>query len=124
MMHRVHTVLVTAYLLGGLVIMASTPWMDLRGQLLSSGGSTLIDQTYDRERSMLHGAADEAVALSDEAIAQMRSAVAAKQLMFGILLFTLGGFIHTYQRLRSERPVHITVKKKKPMLLYWLEMKL
>ncbi len=123
-MHRVHTVLVTAYLLGGLVIMASTPWTDIRGQLLNSGGSTVMELAHDRAQNVLHGAANDAVMLSDEAVAQMRSAVAAKQLMFGILLFTLGGFIHAYERLRNERPVHITVKKKKPMLLYWLEMKL
>lgn len=128
MLHRIHTLLVTAYLIAGLALIASTPFADLRGQLLNSGGSTLIelvhDQGQNRPTDIMHGAANDATELSDEALAQMRSAVAAKQLMFGILLFTLGGFIHAYERFRHERPVHITVKKRKPMLLYWYQMKL
>jgi hypothetical protein len=62
--------------------------------------------------------------LAHEAANAYASAAASRQLMLGVLLFTLGGFLHAYKILRDERPVRITVKKRKPMLLYWLEMKL
>ncbi len=115
-MHKLHSFLVTAYLVGGLTLMATTPWADLTAAL-SHGGATLAVET-------LHGAAaDESAMLADEAIARTKSAAASRQLMFGILLLTLGGFMHVYERTRSERPVHISIKKKKPTLLYWLEMK-
>lgn len=115
MFRRLHTVLVTAYLLGGLALMATTPWQHLTG-MLSHGGSTLMEQ--------MHGSADMSATLAGEALAEAEQAAASRQLMLGILLFSFGGFVHAYQRLRDERPVKITVKKRKPALLYWLEMKL
>ena len=121
-MKKIHSLLVTAYLLGGLTLMATTPFADLRAQLLNSGGSTLLTLAHDRQET-LRGAADETMDLSDEAIAAAKSATAARQLMLGILLFTLGGFVHAYERLRSERPVRVTVKKRKPVTLFWLQMK-
>ena len=125
-MKKLHSLLVTAYLLGGLTLMATTPFADLRAEILNSGGSTLLHVAYedDDREAVLHGAADDAVALADEALAAAKSATAARQLMLGILVFVLGGFVHAYERLRSERPVRITVKKKKPVTLFWLQMKI
>lgn len=115
MFRRVHTILVTAYLIGGIALMATAPWQHLTG-MLSHGGSTLMEQ--------LHGSADVSATLAQEALTEAEKASASRQLLLGILLFTFGGFVHAYQRVRDERPVHITVKKRKPQLLYWLEMKL
>jgi len=115
MFRSLHAALVTAYLVGGLLLMATTPWQHLAG-MLSHGGSTLMEQ--------LHGSADVSATLAEEALSEAEKAAASRQLMLGILLFTFGGFVHAYQRLRDERPVKITVKKRKPQLLYWLEMRL
>ncbi len=120
-MKKIHTFLVTAYLLGGLCIMASTPWMSLQGMLLNSGGATLAVESMQAEA--LHASADEAAMLAEDVVTATNRASASRQLMFGILLFTLGGFLHAYEQVRSERPVKITVKKRKPMTLFWLEMK-
>lgn len=121
-MKKIHTFLVTAYMLGGLALMASTPYADVRGQLLrNSGGATVFTAA---SHEPLHGAADEGMALADEAAKAYASAKASRQLMLGVLLFTLGGFVHAYQVLREERPVRITVKKKKPLTLFWLQMKI
>jgi len=121
-MKKIHSFLVTAYMLGGLALMASTPFADLRGQVQTyNGGATLTVRALETET--LRGAADESVALAQDTSDAYASAAASRQLMLGVLLFTLGGFLHAYQVLRDERPVHITVKKRKPMLLYWLEMK-
>ncbi len=122
-MHRIHTLLVTAYLLGGLALMATTPFIHLRGQLLNSGGSTLLELAHDRSQDMLHGAAADVPTLSDEAAMAARRANAGKQLVLGVLLFTLGGFMHAYGRVRYERPVKVTVKKKaSPRTLFWVQM--
>ncbi len=120
-MKKLHTFLVTAYLLGGLCVMASTPWMSLQGMLLNSGGATLAVEGLHAEA--LRGSAEEAAALAEDVVTAAQRASASRQLMFGILLFTLGGFMHAYEQVRSERPVKITVKKRKPMTLFWLEMK-
>lgn len=117
-MKKIHSILVTAYLIGGLALMATTPFADLRGQVQTyNGGATLSVKG-------LHGSADESVRLADEALDTAKSAAASRHLMLGILLFTFGGMVHAYQTAREERPVHITVKKRKPILMYWLEMKL
>ena len=116
-MHTVHKLLVTAYLVTGLTMTALTPWSHLAGSILSSGGATLQVET-------LHGAAADETTMLPDPFEAMQRARAAKQLMIGVLLFTLGGFVHAYAVLRSERPVHITVIKKKPRLLYWLTIKM
>ncbi len=120
-MRRIHTLLVTTYLIAGIALMAHAVTTHVQGNILNSGGATLAVQTSDG--SPLHGAADKE-ALMQGAIDAARRATAANQLMLGVLLFTLGGFLHAYQVVRDERPVHITVKKRKPELLYWLEMKI
>lgn len=123
-MKKIHSFLVTAYMLGGLALMATTPFVDLRGQVQTyNGGATLTVRATHAEET-LHGAAEDPTTLALEAANAYASAAASRQLMLGVLLFTLGGFLHAYQTLREERAVRITVKKRKPMLLYWLEMKL
>ncbi len=119
-MKRLHRSLVTTYLALGLALMVTTPFSDLRGQLVTHGGGALLTTLHSAEN--LHGAAD-AVTLQKDVTDAYARAAASRQLMLGILIFTLGGFIHVYQVLREERPVHITVKKRKQQLLYWLEMK-
>ena len=118
-MHRIHTLLVTAYLLGGIALMATTPFTYLQGQVLSSGGSTIVEAT----KEPLHEAAISDIHASDDVAVAARRANAGRQLVLGVLLFTLGGFVHAYGRVRYERPVHITVKKKKPRTLFWVQMK-
>ena len=113
-MRRVHNILVATYMLAGIALMSQSTISHLEGTVLNSGGATL---------TTLHGAAEN-MALAHEAARAMESALAARNLALGVLLFALGGFMHAYQVVRDERPVHITVKKKKPMLLYWLEMKI
>lgn len=121
-MKKLHTFLVTAYMLGGLALMATTPFADLRGQVQTyNGGATLSVRASHAEES-LHGAAD-GTALAEEANDAYKSAAASRQLMLGVLLFTLGGMVHAYEVVRSERPVRITVKKRKPTMLFWLKMK-
>lgn len=119
-MKRLHTLLVTAYLVLGLTLIVTTPFGNLRGQLVTHGGGAVLMKMSTDET--LHSAADATVLQTDVTLAYARAA-AARQLMLGILIFTLGGFIHAYQVLREERPVHITVKKRRQQLLYWLEMK-
>jgi hypothetical protein len=122
-MKKIHSFLVTAYMLGGLALMATTPFADLRGQVQTyNGGSTLSVRGTHAEET-LHGAPEDPTVLAHEAANAYASAAASRQLMLGVLLFTLGGMIHAYEVLRSERPVHITVKKRKPMMLFWLKMK-
>ncbi len=115
-MKKIHTFLVTAYLFGGLLLMAQASFGDVHALILNSGGATLAVET-------LHGAADQTT-LSAEAAMAMESAAAAHQFVFGLLLFMFGGFVHAYAVLRSERSVHISVKEKKPERLFWLEMKI
>lgn len=116
-MKNIHSLLVTAYLIGGLALMATTPWASLHGDILNSGGATLAVET-------LHGAAEESTILARNAVERAESAAASKQLMLGILIFTLGGFLHAYETVRSERPVRVTVKKRKPLTLFWMEMRI
>lgn len=123
-MKKIHSFLVTAYLLGGIALMASTPFADLRGQVQTYNGGATLTVRGTHAEEMLRGAADESTDLAQKASDAYASAAASRQLMLGVLLFTLGGFLHAYQVLREERPVRITVKKRKPLLLYWLEMKL
>lgn len=122
-MQKIHTLLVTAYLIGGLALMISTPWTALRGDIVNSGGAVLDVQGMTTETT-LHGSADASMQLAQEAVAAAKSAAASRQLMLGVLLFTLGGFLHAYHTVRSERPVHITVKPKKREMLYLLEMRI
>lgn len=123
-MKKIHTFLVTAYMVVGLTLMAATPFADLRGQLMvNSGGATLYSLEADADET-LHGAADDPATLDRAAADAYASAAASRQLMLGVLLFTLGGFLHLYQTLREERPVRVTVKKRKPTMLFWLEMKI
>lgn len=123
-MKKIHALLVTAYLIGGLTLITTTPFSDLRGQLLvNSGGATLYSIGAANDE-ILHGAANDPTVLSQAVTDAYASARASRQLMLGVLLFTLGGFMHAYGELRSERPVRITVKKRKPTMLFWLEMKL
>jgi hypothetical protein len=57
------------------------------------------------------------------AINPYQAADAAIQLTTGILLIVLGFFAHGLSRMRSERPVHITIKKsKRRRMWYWMEM--
>ena len=122
-MRRIHTLLVTAYLVGGIALMATTPWIHVRGQLLNSGGSTLMGLAHDGGHDTLHGAADDGMTPSEEAFAAARRANAGKQWALGVLLFTLGGFMHAYGRVRYERPVKVTAKKKaSPRTLFWVQM--
>lgn len=117
-MSKIHSALVTAYLLGGLTLMATTPWSSLTGMLSNSGGATL-------QIEALHGSAgDESMVLTRAAVQSAERANASRQLMLGILMFTLGGFVHAYAVSRNERPVKITAKKRKQKLLYWLEMRI
>lgn len=109
-MKKLHSALVSAYMLGGLTIMATAEWSVLLG-MASSPGSTLAG---------LHPAAG----LAEIAVHEATQANASMQLMFGILLFTLGGFMHAFYLLRHERPVHVTVKPKKARTLFWLEMRI
>lgn len=122
-MKKIHSFLVAAYMLGGLALMATTPFADLRGQVQTFNGGAMLSVRATHGEEMLHGAAEDPTALAEEADAAYKSAAAARQLMLGVLLFTLGGMVHAYEVVRSERPVKITVKKRKPALLYWLEMK-
>ncbi len=122
-MKKIHSFLVAAYMLGGLALMATTPFADLRGQVQMFNGGAMLSVRATNGTETLHGAAEDPAALAEEANAAYKSAAASRQLMLGVLLFTLGGFMHAYQVLRDERPVRITVKKRKPTLLYWLEMK-
>lgn len=123
MFHKLHTTLVTAYLIAGLALMATTPWLDVRGQLLNSGGATLMEMSHDQNNDVLHGAAKDGMDLSEEALMASRRANAGRQLVLGVLLFTLGGFMHAYGRVRNERPVRVTVKKKhSPRTLFWVQM--
>jgi hypothetical protein len=123
-MKRIHSFLVASYLIGGLALIASTPFADLRGQVQTyNGGATLSVRASDAGEA-LHGAADDGARLADEAAEAYASAAASRQLMLGVLLFTLGGMIHAYETLRSERPVRVTVKKRKPRTLFWLEMEI
>lgn len=48
------------------------------------------------------------------------------QLVFGVLMITLGFFLHALARMRrGERPVHITVKPKaKRRMWYWVDMRI
>jgi hypothetical protein len=48
------------------------------------------------------------------------------QLVAGVLLITLGFFLHALARMRNgERPVHITVKPKaKRRMWYWVDMRI
>lgn len=119
-MLKLHSFLVATYMIAGLALMATTPFVDLRGTLVNGGGATLAVQATGVNET-LHGSA-EAMALAEEAVKSAKSAMASRQLMLGILLFTLGGFVHAYERVRSERPVHITVKKREPRTLFWIEM--
>ncbi len=122
-MKKIHSFLVTAYMLGGLALMATTPFADLRGQVQTyNGGATLSVRATHAEET-LRGAAEDPATLAQETNAAYKSAAASRQLMLGILLFTLGGMVHAYEVVRSERPVHITVKKRKPTMLFWLKMK-
>lgn len=116
-MKKIHSILVTAYLIGGLALIVSTPWAHLRGDILHGGGSTLMVETF-------HSAAEESSLLAHDALMRVESAAAARHLMLGILLFTLGGFLHAYETVRSQRSVRVTIKKRKPPTLFWLEMKL
>ena len=123
-MKKIHSFLVTAYMLGGLALIAATPWSCLQGMLVNSGGASLAVQSAQTDGvEVLRGSAGDQAALDAEATKAMERAAASRQLMLGILLFTLGGFLHAYERLRSERPVRVTVKKRKPLTLFWLEMK-
>jgi hypothetical protein len=123
-MKKIHSFLVTAYMLGGLALMATTPFADLRGQVQTyNGGATLSVRATHAEET-LRGAAEDPAMLADETNAAYKSAAASRQLMLGVLLFTLGGMVHAYEVVRSERRVKITVKKRKPMTLFWLQMKI
>lgn len=52
-------------------------------------------------------------------------AEASAQLVLGMLLIVLGFFIYGLARTQEEgRPVHITVKPKKQVQWYWLELRL
>lgn len=111
-MHRLHSVLVSTYLLGGLALMATTSWPSLAGMLTAPGATISMDAAASSDM------------LAAAAVQEAMQANAALQLMLGILLFTLGGFVHAYAVLRSERPVHITIKPRRSRILYWLEMKI
>lgn len=120
-MKRLHTLLVTAYLVLGLTLIVTTSFGDLRGQLITHGGGSLVINSDTQET--LRGSADVVPPSTDDVNSAYARAAAARQLMLGVLIFTLGGFIHLYQVLREERPVRITVKKRRQQLLYWLEMR-
>ena len=119
-MKKIHSFLVAAYMLGGIALMVAATGSRLSGDILNSGGATLAVHATAGEA--LRGAADEPTRLAQEAVDAYESAAASRQLMLGVLLFTLGGFLHAYQTLREERPVRITARKKKPLTLFWIEM--
>lgn len=100
-MHKLHSLLVTTYLIAGLALMGTADWPALTGMV--------VDTTLQT--------APEAA----------KTAAASMQLFLGVALFTLGGFVHAYAVSRNERNVPVrgvtTPKTLREKTVFWLEMK-
>ncbi len=118
-MHKIHSLLVSAYLIVGLTLTATTQWSALQGSILTQNGSTLLEV-----QETLHGAAEQQIVLAEAATQAAARASASKQLALGMLFIVLGGFVHAYAVTQYERrvPIHV-VPKKKPRTLFWIEMR-
>jgi len=85
---------------------------------LTGGGVTVLNKLPSAGQE-LHAAADVLPVI----IARADSGI---QLITGMLLIVLGGFLHALARMQNgERPVHITVKPaKKRQMWFWVDMRI
>lgn len=113
----------------GILLLLETDVTVVTASLIQSGKGTLLEpaavtlesqpaQSVIKAADTVHGAAQEGI-----------HALIASQLVTGILLVTLGFFLHvlwvSHRKSKDERPVRVSVKKrsKKEPQWFWVELK-